>query len=561
MNLGEILWTDPWQTGAGLAGIEVVAASAINADTDTVSLQWKCWARNTASADSYAWYEIITNTGSARWPNNSNLTHLYAPGGSGAITWLAATWSIAAPLRYPGEAASNVNVHAGVQNSSNWGSTAYASTYGTVTLPSRPFHAPYAPGVGIDHGYIYCSGNQTSLAADRAWETTYWTIEVDGVGTSLPSQGGAATSAAFSVANDKRYRGFVAAGNRSAGGPAGYSGYFYAPISAPGTPTTSRALNSTTVNVSWAAGANPVYARTYTLHRSLNGGEWIHVTSTTSTAHADTIPVGSTAVYRVIANSPSDANQAWSGWSGSSAASPSGQHWSTPVAPGVTLTRTGETTATGTVSGNQNSPAADKYWETVDWQSRANDGAWGGGGIGLPGTTTSFGLGGLPADSKIEIQVRSYNSEGGGSAWSSPAPIYTRPDAPSAFTAVRVSPGSTAVELAWTNNAAYPGSFAIERSLDGGTNWSVVATTMAGSSTVTVSQTLAQAALYRMQTVAVSGGLTSAYTASVEVGVAFISDRSKLKLGTDQVDLMYVGSERIRRVYAGTSVVWEDGDA
>ena len=383
MNLGEIIWTDPWLTGAGRAGIQVEAVSAINADTDQVTLKWTCWAQNAPSADSYVWYSIYTATASSDWPANTYMTRVVAPSGSGAQSFVAATWHIGAPLRYPGEAPSAVVAQANVQNSSDWDSGNYLSASGTITLPSRPYHAPLAPGISIDGGHIYISGNQNNPAVDRYWATTYWGLETDGVYQQLADQAGSATFATFAVAADRRYRGHAAAGNANAGGPSSVTGYYYAPVTAPGQPVTSRALNSTTVNVSWAAGVSPVYTRTYLLERSLNGGAWAQIASTTGTAFADTVAVGSTAAYRVRAQSPADVNQATSGYSAPSAVSKSGEHWSTPVAPIVGLALTGAATATLAISGNQNNKYADKYWEYVDWQLSTNDGAFTGGAQGL----------------------------------------------------------------------------------------------------------------------------------------------------------------------------------
>lgn len=427
------------------------------------------------------------------------------------------------------------------------------------TFPARPYHIPNTPSVAISASTITCSGNQTNAAADRFWKYTDWYLETNGVRAALwLNAPGHTTLVNIDTAADNVYRGFVYSENNAGVSAAGVTGYFFGPLSAPGTPVVSKALNSTTVNISWAAGAAPAYTRSYLLERSLNGGAWTQIHVTNGLAFADSVALGSVAYYRVRALSPAGANQQYSAFSAISAASPSGKHWTTPNPPGVSLALTGASTATIAITGNQTTPSLDKYWEGLEWQYSINGGSFGP-TASLPGTTTSISMSGLVANNRYVVQARSKNTEGGVSAYVQSGPIYTKPSAPSGFTAQRASASSTVVNFAWTNNANWPGQYLIDRSLDGGTSWAQIIATAASSAST--SQPISQAALYRIRVRTPSGLEVSAASAAAGVGVAFVSDRTKMKLGTDQIGFIYVGAQRVRRVYQGTSVVWEDGDA
>ena len=430
------------------------------------------------------------------------------------------------------------------------------------TFPARPYHVPLTPTVTIDGDSINCSGNQPDPGADRLWQYTDWYLETNGapkVALGLNSPG-SYVSFAYAPAADSMYRGYVYAKNSAGTSPAGVSRYWYGPVTAPGAVSMTRSFNSTAVNVAWAAGVAAPYTRTYLLERSLDGGPWIQIAATNGLAFSDTVPVGSIAYYRVRAKTPDGgANVVYSGYSAIAGASPSGKHWTQPNPPTVGLVLTGASTAAITIGGNQNNPGIDKYWEWVDWQISQNGAAFGGGGTNLAGATTNIMIASLAVDSRYIVRASSRNSEGGSSAWVNSGAIYTKPDAPSAFTAERAAVGSSTVNFTWTNNAAWPGQGLIERSLDNGASWTQIISTTAASASTT--QSISQAALYRMRVAALAGSEMSAYSGSVAVGVAFISDRTKMKMGTTQIDYIYVGTQRVRRVYRGTTAVWEDGDA
>ena len=549
----EILWTDPWQTGAGRAGIQVLAG-AINADSTSMNLTWRCWGMNSPSADSYVWYGLhsFATGGGVEWPSNSHMTRIVAPAGSGAQSWIAAEWHFAVPISFGNP--SVLGVYAGCQNSSNWGTDTYAYNSGEITIPARPYHAPAAPAVTIDGDSINCTGHQLDPAADGYWGLTYWALEVNDVWQPSFQQANNAASAAYAAAANSRYRGAAAAGNANADGPSGYSGYWYTAPNAPNAVAVTRAAGSTLVNLSWGANGSR-YVGSYRIFRSLNGGAFSQLKDVATTTTTDTVPLGSTASYYIVAYTPVGVNQAVSTNSATAAV---GTGYNPPRAPGVALMRTGPTTAMITITGNQNTVTNDRYTATLDWQIQVNGAAFGGGASGLAGSTTSIPIPGLAADSQIRVQAR-FGNAAGKSAWAQSGYLYTVPDAPSEFTAARANAGSSTVNLGWVNNAAYEVNLLLEKKVGTGA-WTQVATFPAGATSGTVAQSQAESASYRLRSVT-SDNQYSGYSEEQSIGVAFVSNKNYTRLGADPLDYCYVGTQRIRRIAKGGTVIWEDGDA
>ena len=275
----------------------------------------------------------------------------------------------------------------------------------------------------------------------------------------------------------------------------------------------------------------------------------------TGTATTDTVPLGSTASYYVVARTPSGENQKVSGNSGTAAI---GAGYNVPNAPGVALVRTGATTATITISGNQNIATNNRYTATLDWQIQVNGAAFGGGGTNLAGSTTSIPISGLTADSRVRVQARFGNSAGE-SAWAQSGYLYTTPDAPSAFVAARADAASSTVNLSWVDNAAYETNVLLEKKI-GTRTWIQVATFPAGATSGTVTQSQAESASYRLRAVT-SDNQYSSYSNERSVGVTFITNKAGAKLGNAPLDYCYVGTQRVRRICKGGTVIWEDGDA
>lgn len=526
--------------------IDTVTGGAITADTVAVKLSnAEAWIKTddwpfTDSSNKLSWAGAMVTDGSDSNINASTST-------SKKLKELSCT---AQTLRYGSTFTGTISLTlTGIEAA---GETLSGSR--TFTMPMRPYHAPATPGVTIDGAGFYCTGHQLNAAADGFWDYTYWALETNDVWAAAVLQEGNAASFAYAAAANSRYRGAVAAGNANAGGASGYSGYYY---TAPNTPTAmaaARAAGSTLVNLSWGANGSR-YVGDYLLYRSLNGGAYSLLKSVAATATTDTVPLGSVASYYVVARTPLGVNQAISG---NSAAAAINSGYNVPNAPGVALVRTGATTATITITGNQNTATNDRYTAQLDWQIQINGAAFGGGATNLAGTTTSIQVTGLPADSQIRVQARFGNS-GGEGAWAQSGYLYTTPDAPSAFVAERADAASSTVNLSWIDNAAYETNVLLEKQVGAGA-WSQVGTFAANAATGTVVQSQAEGAKYRIRAVT-SDNQYSAYSAEQEVGVAFVTNKNYARIGDAPLDYCYVGDQRIRRIIKGGTVIWEDGDA
>ena len=424
----------------------------------------------------------------------------------------------------------------------------------TFTLPMRPYHAPAMPGVTINDAGIYCSGHQLNVEADGYWDSTFWNLEVNDVWQGAVVQDGSAASYPYAPAANSRYREGVSAANANAGGASGYSGYYYTAPNTPNAVAATRAAGSTLVNLSWAANGSR-YVGSYRIFRSLNGGAFSQLKDVTTLSTMDTVPLGSTASYYVVALSLTGVNQAVSANSAQVAV---GAGYNVPNAPVVSLVRTGTTTATITISGNQNTATNDLYTAQLDWQIQVNGGAFGGGATNLAGSTTSIPVTGLPADSQIKVQAR-FGNASGKSAWAQSPSLYTVPDAPSNLVAARANAASSTVNLSWQNNAAYPANFLLEK-LTGGVLWSQVATFPGNVTAGSIGQGQAESASYRLRAITTDNQY-SGYSNVDDVAVAFVSNKGGSRLGAVQLDYCYVGTKRIRRIAKGGTVIWEDGDA
>ena len=424
------------------------------------------------------------------------------------------------------------------------------------TLPARPYHLPATPNVWMADGAIYCSGNQNNTEQDSYWSLTDWYLETNDepkVAVVLNVPGTTIVQGVAMEANS-RYRGYVYSENSTGTSPGGVSGYWYTAPNTPAAITATRANGSTVVNLSWDANGS-LYVGSYRIYRSLNGGAYSHLKDVATTTTTDTVPLGSTASYYIVAYTPVGENQ---GVSANSATAAIGTGYNVPNPPGVAIVRTGVSTATVTITSNQNTATNDRYTAELDWQIQVNDAPFGGGAVNLAGTTTSFSLTALPADSRIQVQAR-FSNAAGESAWAQSGYLYTVPDAPSGFTAARADVASSTVNLSWVDNAAYETNALLEKKIGAGA-WNQVATFPAGSVSGTVQQSQAESATYRLR-MATPDNQYSGYSGEQTVGVAFVSNKNFARVGGGSLDLCFVGGTRIRRICKGAAVLWEDGDA
>ena len=416
-------------------------------------------------------------------------------------------------------------------------------------VPRRPYHAPYNPVVALSDDSISISGNQTSSTADRYWGSLLWALSTDGTWSTDAEVAGSTTSIPFSPAVDRKYRARAKAKNTDGTSGYGYSDIFYGAPSAPSNVQASRPLGSTSVTISWTPTAP--YADSHVVQR-YNGSDWVDIAAVSGSAHVTTETLGSTASYRVLAVTP-DLKRS----------NPSGvvsvnEGWRAPDSPTVALTRDSATAATVTFSGHQNNPASDKYWESLHYQVFT--------GAGVPyasgdvaGSTGSIQLTGLPSNTRVYVTATTSNSTGGQSPSTLSGFIYTTIPTPHSLTAARLSEASIDVKLNFEDEAAYPGSYSVERSVNGGA-WTQIASRPASyGQEFYVTQSVNDEASYRVVVASPASQVWSLPSNEASIGLAFLNSKDKYLLGVDQVVRQYVGPDRARRSYLGSGKLWEDG--
>ena len=408
------------------------------------------------------------------------------------------------------------------------------------TIPRRPYGTPREPSVSMSGGTATCSGRQTNANADRFWEYTDWRLETDGVWDDWsPNEPGRRTSKTITLDPNKRYRASVRGRNIDTTGPWGYSGYVYSAPSSPSALTATRQATRTTVLLSWTN--NAAYASAYLIERALDGGAWIQIGTTSATSYSTTLPLSSTAQYRVRAQTPAPAVQ-----SSYTAAVEVGVGYNAPDAPTISLARIDDASATLTIAPGQTNAALDKYWQLLYWELQTDDGVF------TPvssssGDTPTIAVSGLAADHRYTVRVRAWNV-GGYSDYGSSNPIYTTPAPPTAVLASRAGL-TAAVNVSWTNNARWPGTFTLERSVNSGAY--VVFQNVPASPTIDSLLTTSYG-VYRVRVNTPNPSVTSAFSASSAVVVPVESD----KRGLPGINKIYSGTTEVFRVLAGTKQIW-----
>lgn len=392
-------------------------------------------------------------------------------------TWYATASAV--NLQFGVEATSTFRGEvAGVSFYENDDNTDWFGVTLTVHYPRRAYSTPITPTLTLTRvsdtaGSIAISGNQNSTTVDKYWQYIDWQLQTDagsfvGGETSLA---GTTTSRLIStgLSANHRYRVQARARNANATGSFGQSGYIYTTPTAPTLEAVAWNSEYTAVVVQWANHAN--YSSTVEIERSTNGGStWtlVQVAGTTTT-YSDTSagaldPYTANIRYRVRCLTPTPVVAS----ANSSTLVVATRNDSAPDVPSVTLIRNSDTTATITISGNQTNPAADKYWQYIDWQIQTDDGAYGGGATSIAGTTNSIVISGLSANHRYRVQARARNGGATGDYGQSGF-IYTTPPTPSL--SLIWNEEDAGVDLSWSHSAAYVNEAVIQRSIDSGASW------------------------------------------------------------------------------------------
>ena len=414
--------------------------------------------------------------------------------------------------------------------------------------PARPYSKPATPSVGIGNGTVAISGHQRDSAKDKYWELLDVALETDGVWSTWIGYGisGGTTSASWSSGSDRRYRTRARARNNAEVGDYGTSGYWYTtPLAVANVAAARAASGSTSVNVTWDNRAQ--YSGQVLIYRGLNGAGrvLVHTASGTSEKWVDSVPLASTATYHIVTVTPQGVNKATST---SSNVVSVGRGYSTPNAPtSVTLTKTGDTTATIGIKGNNNTSSSSTYWDDINHWLQVDTGAWYGDWTAA-GNATAIPVTGMQLNRRYRARARAVNAAGSsGFAYSNY--IYTEPAAPTGITITRTK-GTNKVKIAATDASTWGTGVQVERSTNDGDSWTAI-----GTAPLTDSLHDEKPALYRFSTVTPSPSIRSDYVVR-SVAALLTTDKGRIP-GTNRI---YLGTNRIRQVLLGTNRFWVDGD-
>lgn len=414
--------------------------------------------------------------------------------------------------------------------------------------PARPYSKPATPSVGIGNGTVAIAGHQRDSAKDKYWELLDVALETDGSWSTWIGYGisGGTTSASWSSGSDRRYRTRARARNNAEVGDYGTSGYWYTtPLAVANVAAARAASGSTSVNVTWDNRAQ--YSGQVLIYRGLNGAGrvLVHTASGTSEKWVDSVPLASTATYHIVTATPQGVNRATSA---SSNVVSVGRGYSTPNAPtSVTLTKTGDTTATIGIKGNNNTSSSSTYWDDINYWLQVDTGAWYGDWTAA-GNATAIPVTGMQLNRRYRARARAVNAAGSsGFAYSNY--IYTEPAAPTGITITRTK-GTHKVKIAATDASTWGTGVQVERSTNDGNSWTAI-----GTAPLTDSLHDEKPALYRFSTVTPSPSIRSDYVVR-SVAALLTTDKDRIP-GTNRI---YLGTNRIRQVLLGTNRFWVDGD-
>ena len=414
--------------------------------------------------------------------------------------------------------------------------------------PARPYSKPATPSVGICNGTVAIAGHQRDSSKDKYWELLDVALETDGVWSTWIGYGisGGTTSASWSGGSDRRYRTRARARNNSETGDYGTSGYWYTtPLAVANVAAARTSSGSTSVNVTWDNRAQ--YSGEVLIYRGLNGAgrTLVHTASGSSERWVDSVSLASTATYHIVTATPQGVNKATSA---SSNVASVGRGYSTPNAPtSVTLTKTGATTGTIGIKGNNNTSSSSTYWDDVNYWLQVDTGDWYGDWTAA-GNSTAIPVTGMQLNRRYRARARSVNAAGR-SGFTYSSYIYTEPTAPTGITITRTK-GTNKVVIDATDASTWGTGVQVERSTNDGGSWTAI-----GTAPLTDSLLDEKPALYRFSTVTPFPSIRSAY---VERSVAALLTTDKDRIpGTNRI---YLGTNRIRQVLLGTNRFWVDGD-
>lgn len=228
--------------------------------------------------------------------------------------------------------------------------------------------------------------------------------------------------------------------------------------------------------------------------------------------------------------------------------------WATPAVPtipGYSFDSSG-TVATVGVSGHQRDTTKDRYWRTLDHRIYHSSTGWVE-SSGLSGGETSFSFSNLVGNREYQVGVRTWNEDGGSSAWSTSLRVYTKPAAPTITQVKRKTTDFTKVDVAWAVAAAFPGRHYIERRMSPADSWTALANVDPLVSTYTDTVATGTQPQYRVRTISYDSKIYSEYSA---IGT---SDIGSVKDFIPGVKEIYLGTTKITKVYTNNKEIWFSG--
>ena len=421
-----------------------------------------------------------------------------------------------------------------------------------LSIPARAWAKPDVPtviGAKVvgSTAYLDVSGHQNNPSADKYWQAQDKTIYDYATGQWTETHGlsGSLTYHSWPVVENNSYR-LGARTRNEDGGLSAWSTWariYTKPTAPTGLTAVRRSGDRTTVDLSWNNTA--AYVGSTRIMR-WSGGSWVEVGSVsgTGTTWSETMPLGSNPQY-CVRTRVSDGSV----WSNLTAVATPVEYL-LPAAPTNVLLalNTGGDTATVTFSGHQTNPAVDRYWEDVARQLDTN-GVLGVETVDPNGDAASFTFPGLAGNSRYRARVYAKNDAGVGSPAFSNY-VYTKPLAATNVVVARDGI-SESVSGSFTSNAAYAGSHLVYRSVDGGPS-TLVATLPAGTTTFTDSVPMTATATYTVTTQSPIP-ITQADPSAVSNTIPFVGYD---KDGIPGVDDIFVGTDKVYKVMAGTNQIW-----
>ena len=228
--------------------------------------------------------------------------------------------------------------------------------------------------------------------------------------------------------------------------------------------------------------------------------------------------------------------------------------WATPNVPTITgySLNSGGTIATVGVSGHRRDTAQDRYWQNLDHRLYHSSTGWVE-SLGGSGGDTSRSFSDLVGNREYRVSFRTWNEDGGVSAWCTSQKVYTKPAAPVIGTVKRKTTDLTKVDISWTVAAAFPGRHYIERRMTPADSWAGLANVDASVSTYTDTVATGTQPQYRVRTISYDSKIYSDYSATGT------SDIGSVKEFIPGVNEIYLGTTKITKVFTNNKEIWFSG--